>query len=145
MIDASDKLSLGLHSPSNSASAPTRAPAGTPGSIQVGLTIWKLPAQVVQTLQSRGGRFHQHGQDPIVNDGAVKLAFFSNPDGTAVYLRETAQPLYGADAHVLSCRKPRRSFAARQASYGGQFKFSRSACPVVLPATSRRARCGIRP
>lgn len=90
MIDAGDGPSLGLHAPSKSVAAP--AP-GTPGSIQVGLNLWKPPAQVVETLQSRGVRFQQHGQDPIVNGGAVKLAFFSDPDGTALYLCETAQPL----------------------------------------------------
>ncbi len=90
MIDAGDGLSLGLHPPSKSAAAP--AP-GTPESIQVGLNVWKPLAQVVETLESRGVKFQQHGQDPIVDDGAVKLAFFSDPDGTALYLCETAQPL----------------------------------------------------
>lgn len=91
MIDAGDGLSLGLHPPSKSAAAPVPAP-GTPGSIQVGLNVWKPLAQVVETLQSRGVRFQQHGQDPIVDDGAVKLAFFSDPDGNALYLCETTQP-----------------------------------------------------
>ena len=49
-------------------------------------------AQVVETLQSRGVKFQQHGQDPIADDGAVKLAFVSDPDGTALYLCETGQP-----------------------------------------------------
>ncbi len=52
MIDAGDELSLGLHSPSKSAATP-----GTPGSIQVGLNVWKPLAQVVETLRSRGVRF----------------------------------------------------------------------------------------
>ncbi len=63
-----------------------------PGLIQVGLNVCKPLAQVVETLQSRGVRFQQHGKGPIVDDGAVKLAFFSDPDGTALYLCETAQP-----------------------------------------------------
>ena len=63
-----------------------------PGSDQVGLDVCKPLVQVVETLQSRGVRFGQHGRDPIVDDGAVKLAFFSDPDGTALYLCETAQP-----------------------------------------------------
>ncbi len=86
MIDAGDGLSLGLHPPSKSAAAP-----GTPGSIQVGLNVRQPLAQVVATLQSRGVRFQQHGQNPIVDDGAVKLAFFSDPDGAALNLCETAQ------------------------------------------------------
>ncbi|MEE9128761.1 MAG: VOC family protein [Phycisphaerales bacterium] len=88
MIDAGDGLSLGLHPPSTSAAAP-----GTPGSIQVGLNVCKPLAEVVETRQSRGVRFQQHGPDPIVEDGAVNLAFLSDPDGNALYLCETAQPL----------------------------------------------------
>ncbi len=115
MIDAGDGLTLGLHLPSESAAAP-----GTPGSIQVGLNVCQPLAQVVETLQSRGVRFQQHGQDPVVDDGAVKLAFFSDPDGTT-------------------------QGGARQASHGARLTLSRSACPAVSPAMSRRARCGIRP
>ncbi len=87
LIDAGDGRSLGLRLPSKSAAAPA-----TPGSIHVGLNVQKPLAQVVETLQSHSVRLHQHGRDSIVDDGAVKLAFFSDPDGAALYLRETAQP-----------------------------------------------------
>ena len=42
---------------------------------------------------ARRERFQQHRQDPIMDDGAVKLAFFSDPDGNALYLCTPAQPL----------------------------------------------------
>lgn len=144
MIDAGDGLSLGLHPPSKSAAAPTPTP-GMFGSIQVGLNVRKPLAQFVETLWSRGVSFQQHRQDPIVNDGAVKLAFFCDPDGTAVYLCDTAQPLHGANPRAPSVPEPRRSFTARQVSHGARLKLSRSACPAVSPATSRRASCGTRP
>lgn len=104
---------------SKSAAAP--AP-GMPASIQVGLNVWKPLAQVVETLQSRGVRFQQHRQNPIVDDGTVKLAFFSDPDGTAQYLCETAQPLSGADPPArhrfpnLAGRSPRGKPVAVRAS-----------------------------
>ncbi len=87
MIDAGDGLSLGLHPPSKSAAAP-----GTTGSIQVGLNVWKPLAEVVETFPSRGVRFGQHGQDPIVDDGAVQLTLLGDPDANALYLCETTQP-----------------------------------------------------
>ena len=77
MIDAGDGLSLGLHPPSKSAAAP-----GTPGSIQVGLNVGKPLAQLVETLRSRGVRFQQHGQDPIVNDGALSIVLMEPAVGS---------------------------------------------------------------
>ncbi len=44
-------------------------------------------------MVARRERFQQRPQDLIMDDGAVKLAFFCDPDGTALYLCDTAQPL----------------------------------------------------
>ncbi len=81
MIDAGGGLTLGLHPPVRNASAP-----GTPGSIQVGLTVSQPIEKVVEVLQSRGVEFTQSSDGPIVDDDAVKLAFFCDPDGNELYL-----------------------------------------------------------
>jgi hypothetical protein len=45
-------------------------------------------AEVVQVLSNRGVAF----QGPVRQDGAVKLAFFADPDGNALYLAEPYEP-----------------------------------------------------
>ena len=83
LIDAGGGLTIGLHPPASNAAAP-----GTAGSIQVGLNVGQPIEQVVETLESRGVTFEQAGNGPVVDDGAVKLAFFGDPDGNTLYLCE---------------------------------------------------------
>jgi len=83
MIDAGGGFTIGLHPPGERAAAP-----GTAGSIQIGLTVTEPIEQVVKALQSRGVTFQPHNGQVIVDDGAVKIAFFGDPDGTELYLCE---------------------------------------------------------
>jgi catechol 2,3-dioxygenase-like lactoylglutathione lyase family enzyme len=82
MVDAGD-LKLGLHPPARNAGAP-----GTRGSIQVGLTVACPIEQAVDTLKQRGVRFSSAQGSEIVDDGQVRLAFFTDPDGNDLYLCE---------------------------------------------------------
>jgi len=77
MIDAGAGSTIGLHPPGQHSPRP-----GTSGSIQVGLNVTESIEQVVSTLRSRGVNFH----GPVINDTAVKLAFFNDPDGNDLYL-----------------------------------------------------------
>lgn len=79
MIDAGAGLQIGLHPPARNAAQP-----GTRGSIQVGLNVTRPIQEVVDELTSRGVNFH----GPVEDDGAVKLAFFNDPDGNDLYLCE---------------------------------------------------------
>jgi catechol 2,3-dioxygenase-like lactoylglutathione lyase family enzyme len=79
-VDAGGGLVLGLHKASPRAPAP-----GTAGSIAIGLSVNQPLEDVVAVLANRGVKFH----GAISADGPVKLAFFGDPDGTALYLAET--------------------------------------------------------
>ena len=81
MIDAGQGFIIGLHPPGKKAGAP-----GTSGSIQVGLNVTQPIEKVVEALQARGLTFDESGGSAVVDDGAVKLAFFGDPDGNALYL-----------------------------------------------------------
>lgn len=89
MIDAGGGLQIGLHPPARNAGQP-----GTRGSIQVCLTPTLPIDQAVRELQSRGVKFSTPPKStdidelPIVDDDAVKLAFFTDPDGNDLYLCE---------------------------------------------------------
>jgi catechol 2,3-dioxygenase-like lactoylglutathione lyase family enzyme len=89
MIDAGNGLQIGLHPPGKNAAAP-----GTRGSIQVGLTVTRPIADAVRELESRGVRFDTRPGNgrAVVDDGAVKLAFFTDPDGNDLYLCEVKKP-----------------------------------------------------
>ncbi|MCH8273727.1 MAG: VOC family protein [Armatimonadetes bacterium] len=80
-VDAGDGLTLGLHPATERAPAP-----GTPGSVQIGLNVTGPIEDVVAALKSRGVPF----RGEIVDDaeGAIKLAFFTDPDGNVLYLCE---------------------------------------------------------
>lgn len=62
----------------------------TPGSIRLGLGGPRLIDQIVQGLQARGVRFEDFGGGAIIDDGAVKPAYFRDPDGNLLYLCEVA-------------------------------------------------------
>jgi catechol 2,3-dioxygenase-like lactoylglutathione lyase family enzyme len=89
MIDAGNGHQIGLHPPAKNAGAP-----GTRGSIQVCLMVTRPIEEVVRELQARGVKFDTRAgteagaSQPIVDDEAVKLAFFSDPDGNDLYLCE---------------------------------------------------------
>jgi catechol 2,3-dioxygenase-like lactoylglutathione lyase family enzyme len=83
MIDGGDGLMIGLHPPGKHTPK-----AGTPGGIQLCFIVSQPIAEVVRTLQSRGVEFEDRGRGPVIDDGAVKLAFFSDPDGNSLYLCE---------------------------------------------------------
>ncbi len=71
-------LTLGLH-PAGDGPKP-----GTPGSISIGLVVEGSIETAMGTLEQRGVRFH----GPVLDSDAVKLAFFGDPDGNALYLCE---------------------------------------------------------
>jgi catechol 2,3-dioxygenase-like lactoylglutathione lyase family enzyme len=79
-IDAGGGFGIGLHSARHGGPQP-----GTGGSITVGLTVAGPIEEVVATLQARGVPFH----GPLLDQGFVKLAFFTDPDGNALYLSES--------------------------------------------------------
>jgi catechol 2,3-dioxygenase-like lactoylglutathione lyase family enzyme len=82
MVDACGFL-IGLHPPGPRTPAP-----GTSGSIQIGLTVSEPIERVVETLRERGVRFQEHEGRVVIDDSTVKLAFFTDPDGTVLYLCE---------------------------------------------------------
>ena len=83
MIDAGSGLTIGLHPPGE-----RTPPPGSSGNIQIGLNVTGAIEQVVESLLARGVRFQERDGKAVVDDGAVKLAFFTDPDGTDLYLCE---------------------------------------------------------
>jgi catechol 2,3-dioxygenase-like lactoylglutathione lyase family enzyme len=81
-VDAGNGLVLGLHRASEHGPAP-----GSVGSIAIGFDVNQPIEDVVAVLENRGVAF----QGPVLDSGPVKLAFFGDPDGTALYLSETAR------------------------------------------------------
>lgn len=76
-VDAGKGFLVGLHPASPHSPKP-----GTSGSIQVGFGLGAPIEQVVRELTARGVSF----RGPIIVDGPVKLAYFSDPDGNDLYL-----------------------------------------------------------
>lgn len=73
------KFSIGLH--------PAGAHpglAGSRGAISIGLTVGESIDSVVMKLAAKGVKF----DGPVKDDGAVRLAFFGDPDGNELYLCE---------------------------------------------------------
>ena len=83
LIDGGPGLSIGLHP------ATPEVPAGRRGSIAIGLYLEKPIREAVEQLRQAGVSF----DGPIKEDVALSLAFFSDPDGTALYLAEM-KPAY---------------------------------------------------
>lgn len=74
---------IGLHP------AGPRTPApGTVGAVTVGLSVDEPIDAVVSALAARGVVFN----GPVTDDGPVRLAFFADPDGNAMYLAEETTP-----------------------------------------------------
>ena len=82
-IDGGPGLSLGLHP------ATAEVPAGRPGSIAIGLYLEEPIRSAVDKLRRTGVTF----QGGIIEDKPLSLAFFSDPDGTLLYLAEM-KPAY---------------------------------------------------
>jgi len=82
-VDGGPGLTIGLHP------ATTEFPAGRQGSMAIGLYLIEPIERVVETLKGRGVTFN----GPIVDDKALSLAFFGDPDGNPMYLAEM-KPAY---------------------------------------------------
>ena len=78
-LDAGDGLQLGLHPVGE-----RTAPPGTNGAVTVGFGVDEPIEEVVSALLARGVAF----RGPVEDEGQVKLAFFTDPDGNALYLAE---------------------------------------------------------
>ena len=77
-LDGGPGLTIGLHP------ATAEIPAGRPGSIALGLYTERPIAEAVRELASRGVRF----SGPVIDDKALSLAFFTDPDGNPLYIAE---------------------------------------------------------
>ncbi len=69
-------LSIGLHPPGKHTPK-----AGQEGAMQIGLAVSDIRAGFSE-LKSRGVKFSSE----VIDDGAVMLSFFSDPDGNVLYL-----------------------------------------------------------
>ena len=76
-------LVIGLHPATPDSPAP-----GKHGSIQIGLQVEGSLDEVVRNLEGKGVAF----TGPIIDDTAVRLAYFGDPDGTNLYLCEVQPP-----------------------------------------------------
>jgi catechol 2,3-dioxygenase-like lactoylglutathione lyase family enzyme len=83
LVDGGPGLSIGLHP------ATAEVPAGQRGSTAIGLYLDTPIAEAVGQLRKAGVAF----DGPIKEDVALSLAFFSDPDGTPLYLAEM-KPAY---------------------------------------------------
>ncbi len=80
MVDAGKGFIIGLHP-----AGPRSPKPGSIGQIQIGFGMDRPIHDEVARLSAAGVRF----QGPVVDDGEVMLAFFSDPDGTPMYLVES--------------------------------------------------------
>ncbi len=80
-VSAGPGLTLGLH-PANHERAPT---PGSRGAISVGFAITEPIDNVIASLKEKGVKF----RGPKVDNDRIKLAFFGDPDGNALYICET--------------------------------------------------------
>jgi catechol 2,3-dioxygenase-like lactoylglutathione lyase family enzyme len=80
-LDGGPGLTIGLHP------ATAEVPAGRQGSIALGLYLQRPIGDAVAQLTSRGVQF----SGSIIDDKALSLAFFNDPDGNPLYLAETKQ------------------------------------------------------
>jgi catechol 2,3-dioxygenase-like lactoylglutathione lyase family enzyme len=80
-LDGGPGLTIGLHP------ATAEVPAGRQGSIALGLYVERPITDAVKQLISRGVQF----AGPIIEDKALSLAFFADPDRNPLYLAEMKQ------------------------------------------------------
>ena len=80
-LDGGPGLTIGLHP------ATAEVPAGQQGSIALGLYLDQPIADTMSRLTSRGVQF----SGPVIEDKALSLAFFADPDGNPLYLAEMKQ------------------------------------------------------
>src|SRR5438128_3374817 len=75
-IDGGPGLAIGLHP------ATAEIAAGRQGSIAIGLYLERPIDQAVVDLKKRGVQF----TGPVLDDTALRLAYFADPDGNPFYL-----------------------------------------------------------
>jgi catechol 2,3-dioxygenase-like lactoylglutathione lyase family enzyme len=80
-LDGGPGLTIGLHP------ATAEIPAGRQGSIALGLYLDRPIKDAMKDLTSRGVQFG----GPIIDDKALSLAFFADPDGNPLYIAEMKQ------------------------------------------------------
>ena len=71
-------LVIGLHGMHGHGRAPAKSE-----SVSIGFTVKRLE-KAMETLKKKGVKFSPH----IMDEGPVRLAFFTDPDGTPLYLCE---------------------------------------------------------
>jgi catechol 2,3-dioxygenase-like lactoylglutathione lyase family enzyme len=84
-----DELCIGLHLKSEHAPKP-----GTNGAVSIGFMVDGLEKSMDE-LKHKGIKFSPH----ISEDGPVRLAFFADPDGNAMYLCEVKSMKEAEAAH----------------------------------------------
>ena len=82
-IDAGGGMVIGLHPESEHGPKP-----GTTGALSIGLNVTVSVDEAVNTLSDRGVLF----EGPVLDDGNVRLAFFSDLDGNPLYLTQVLHP-----------------------------------------------------
>jgi len=80
-INVPGGMTIGLHPASD------KSPAGQKGSITIGLNVGRPIAEVVSELKEKGVKF----KGGIVDDEALKVQYFEDPDGNELYLAEVKQ------------------------------------------------------
>ncbi len=80
-------LTVGLHPKGKGASPPA-----APDAVSIGLEVDSIEA-AMKMLGAKGVRF----DGGPVDDGMVRLAFFTDPDGTPLYLCEVKRAAMGAE------------------------------------------------
>ena len=83
-VQAGKTLVVGIHPATPHAPKP-----GTQGSIQIGLNVDGPLEHVMKTLAGRGVKF----EGPLIDDpnSGMRFAFLRDPEGTGIYLWETAR------------------------------------------------------
>lgn len=78
-IDAGGGMIIGLHPAAEHGPKP-----GAQGALSIGLNVTGTVDEAIELLSGRGVLF----EGPVQDDGNVRLAFFSDPDGNPLYLAQ---------------------------------------------------------